>query len=280
MTKQRPPGDHPLHPFILSHTWRSTPNIFDDGGITRERRERRIRRGSGIDAYATDPSYSTDQSCTTKSQSSASHISAMSCSSVSAPKKANRSSTAAKSHEWRSLPELSNQNEENKKADGKMKREKKRKGFIHFLRRITKSGEYVVKDDIAGGKRKKAKPKNKNLILTDRIISCPAGGAPIGKTVDIVEGKRPLHRVEVIQPPNGLYGFYVQRGFRKHKKGIFIGSFVNDNIKKLFTGVLREGDEIIELNSSAIDMLTLKDILDTLSEAKKLDMLILPFCNR
>ena len=236
--KQRKPNSQQ---FILSQTWRSTPNLLEDETPKSARR----RNGSLLDA---------------KSSRS------LSVSKRDLPSKAS---------EWKSLPELG---EKSQNSGNGAKKGRKRKGLVHIFRRITKSGEYVLKSN---SDEKKKKVKSKRGLIKDEGISFPSSASPLGKTIGMVEeGKQSLHRVEIKLPKNGLYGFYVQKGFKKIKTGVFIGSFVNAQMKKLFAGVIREGDEVIEINSFKVDSISFADVLDILNDAKVLNLLIFPYVKR
>lgn len=246
----RPPADirrqirrnqQQQHAFILSQTWRSTPNLLNGGSMKFPGQ----RDGSLSDAK--------------------------SCNSLAVSKR--EFATKTKSSEWKSLPDLGSKS--NKSGNSTTKR--KRKGLAYLFRRITKSGEYVLKND---ENENKLKSKMKKQIRKDDGISFPSSASPLGKTIEIIEGKKRLHRVEIKLPKNGLFGFYVQKGFRKSKKGVFIGSFVNQQVKKLFAGVIREGDEIIEMNSEKVDEIGFEKVLQIFNDTKVLNLLIFPYMYR
>ena len=125
------------------------------------------------------------------------------------------------------------------------------------------------------------KTKSKIKRQINDMISCPTSASPLGKTIQVVQdGKNTLHRVEIKIPSNGLYGFYIQKGFRKSKKGVYIGSFVNQQMKKLFAGIIREGDELIEINSLKVEGNSFDDALAIFNDTKLLNLLIFPYVNR
>ena len=237
----RSKNDNPL----LSQTWRSTPNLLQD----EPQIPSRPRNRSLFDA----------NSC---------HAEPFS-----------KRDLASKSSQWKSLPDLGSKPPKSQNGETKTKKVKKRKSLVHLFRRITKSGEYVLQND-AKDKKDRAKSKMKRPVDKDGCISEPYSASALGRTIEVVEGKQMLHRVEIKLPRNGLYGFYIQEGFKKSKKGVFIGSFVNSQMKKLFAGVIKEGDEIIEINSLKVESTRFEKVLDILHEAKFLNLLIAPYLER
>ena len=239
---------------MLSNTWRSTPNILEcqsDGSARRRR--------SLVDASFSDQTFLTNRKTRLMPRE-------------------NRSVT--RKCDWKSMPELASSKRKDENCN-KNKVKKKKRGFFYLMRRLTKTGEYVLKDD--AGKTKQSQRKRhskKENCNRNRSIGSPAFGSPLGRVLEVIEGKEDLYRVEIKLPSNGLYGFYIQQGFKRIKKGIFIGSFVNEQTEKLFSGILRRGDEIIQLNSLIDDKLTLKNALELLSNDELLSIILLPYSHR
>ena len=234
----RKPSNNNLRQSYLSQPWRSTPNLLGE-----------------------EPSWAVrprNKSLLDENSRRSSSVS--------------KRDTALKASEWKSLPNLGSKSQ--KSGDG-AKKARKKKGLVHLFRRITKSGEYVLKND----SKEKAKSKRKQALSKGEEISHPYSASPLGRTVEVIGKDSVFHRVEIKLPRNGLYGFYVQRGYKTSKKGIFIGSFVNPQMKKLFAGVIREGDEIVEINSYKVDSISFEKVLDILQETSLLNLLILP-CER
>ena len=227
---------------MLLQNWRSTPNLLEEELSNTTRR----RNKSLLDVN--------------------------SCHSASDSKR----DIASKSSEWKSLPDLGSRAQKSK--DGTRKTRKK-KGIRHLFRRITKTGEYVLQSDTKESKEKE-RHRMKRVMSKEETISNPYSASPLGKTTEVIEGKVVLHRVEIKLPRNGLYGFYVQKGFKKSKTGVFIGSFVTPQMKKLFAGIIREGDEIIEINSFKTDSIGFEKVLDILHDTKLLNLLIIPYVHR
>jgi len=230
---------------LLTQTWRSTPNLLQD----EPQMPARPRNRSLFDAN--------------------------SCHSAPFSKR----DFASESSQWRSLPDLGSKLPKSQNEETKTKKAKKRKSLVYLFRRITKSGEYVLQND-AKDKKDIAKSKMKRPVDKDACISEPYSASALGRTIEVIEGKQLLHRVEIKLPRNGLYGFYIQEGFKKSKKGVFIGSFVNSQMKKLFAGVIQEGDEIVEINSLKVESVRFEKILDILHETKLLNLLIAPYVER
>ena len=73
--------------------------------------------------------------------------------------------------------------------------------------------------------------------------------------------------IEMIKPSSGPFGFYVA----KNDSGIAYVSSLSDSYPdKMFAGLMKTGDQIIEINSQKVNQLHLDQIYDLILENERL----------
>ena len=81
-------------------------------------------------------------------------------------------------------------------------------------------------------------------------------------------------QIEMIKPPSGPFGFYVAKN--DNDGIVYISSLSDSYPDKMFSGLMKTGDEILEINQRKVKELTLDQIYDLILENNRLVILIKP----
>lgn len=196
---------------------------------------------------------------------------------------------------WKSLDNLTNMAHDNTiftnyislkgdaiPMDGKNKRVSK------FSR---KTGFYSVNDQPKEcplqSKKKKHKMRrfcekvqSKKKDNASRLITSPSEirtlGRYIGQHPDIINAFIiELHKLE-----NKTFGFNIRKGYEDHKNGVFVSKIVDKKAEKFLCGLINVGDEILEIDRTAIREESFSLVKSQLSDANKLVLTILSHSSR
>lgn len=208
-------------------------------------------------------------------------------------------------HKWRSMPELPRNSSFGN--DGLSFRnslqggfdEKKKKKKRKFGRR---SGLYIVNDvpisekprlTTNKGKRrskifsKKAKKSSlhvnestKKWFDSQTAVSRPTGGQSLGKIVAMREDLGGAYVLELQRSPGGLFGFFIQKGYKQYKGGVFVSRIMDCSASKFMAGLLNPGDEILEINGESTISQTMSEVHNVLANSDKLFLTVLPILGR
>lgn len=209
---------------------------------------------------------------------------------------------------WRSMPELARSN-----SLGSVGRsssygdslpagfdEKKKKKKRKFGRR---SGLYVVNDvpisakprlSIDNGKSRSRffskKSKKKGSVHVNELtkkwfdsrtaVSRPTGGQSLGRVIAMREDLGGAYVLELQRSPGGLFGFFIQKGFKQYKKGVFVSRIMDCSASKFMAGLLNPGDEILEINGESTVSKTMSEVHNILANSDKLILTVLPVLGR
>ena len=178
--------------------------------------------------------------------------------------------------------------------------EKKKYKKNKFNRR---SGLYVVNDYpnvekprlISSSSKKslkfsRKKLKQKPLHITDQTktwydnctaVSKPTDGQSMGKIIGVShEFGGMAYQVELNRPGSGLYGFFIQKGYKQYRLGIFVSRIMDSSSAKFLAGLLSPGDEILEINGLCTESKPISEIHDIMAHSDKLALTILPILDR
>uniref|UniRef100_A0A2C9L2T6 PDZ domain-containing protein n=1 Tax=Biomphalaria glabrata TaxID=6526 RepID=A0A2C9L2T6_BIOGL len=81
------------------------------------------------------------------------------------------------------------------------------------------------------------------------------------------DGSRVL---EMSRPQSEPLGIFFKKGPETHKEGLVVKSFLDKHAKRLFAGLLRIGDEIVEIDDEDICHLTLDEIKDLIQQKESM----------
>lgn len=204
---------------------------------------------------------------------------------------------------WRSMPELARSHSLGSVGDSlpagfdeKKRKKKKRK----FGRR---SGLYIVNDmpvsekprlSVDKGKKSKSKIFSKKSKkhslhvneLTKKWFDCrtavsrPTGGQSLGRIIAMRENLGSAYVLELQRSPGGLFGFFIQKGYKQYRKGVFVSRIMDCSSSKFMAGLLNPGDEILEINGESTSSKTMSEVHNVLANSDKLILTVLPILGR
>ncbi|XP_068095810.1 uncharacterized protein KIAA1614 homolog [Hyperolius riggenbachi] len=89
--------------------------------------------------------------------------------------------------------------------------------------------------------------------LSVEDIGSPGKARALGKVAQVYsDGTR---RLELQRPENGTFGFKISSGDGRPDSGIYVQEMSDANTAKLYSGLLRVGDEILEVNGTKVSTL-------------------------
>ncbi|CAL1539548.1 unnamed protein product, partial [Lymnaea stagnalis] len=101
-----------------------------------------------------------------------------------------------------------------------------------------------------------------------------AEGVPLCRLLRVNEdGSRD---VELTRPQSEPLGIFFSKGRETKKDGLVVKSFLDKHAKKLFAGILRVGDEIVEIDESDICPLTLDEVKDIIQQKERMVIKLCP----
>lgn len=210
---------------------------------------------------------------------------------------------------WRSMPELARSNSlgsvgmsssfgSSLPAGFDEKKKKKKRKFGR------RSGLYVVNDvpvserprlssHKGNGRRKIFSKKSKKGAgsvhvneLTKKwfdsrtAVSRPTGGQSLGRVIAMREDLGGAYVLELQRSPGGLFGFFIQKGFKQYKKGVFVSRIMDCSAAKFMAGLLNPGDEILEINGESTSSKAMSEVHNILANSDKLVLTVLPILGR
>ncbi|KAH9498995.1 hypothetical protein Btru_004156 [Bulinus truncatus] len=133
-------------------------------------------------------------------------------------------------------------------------------------------------------KRKPEKPKKPEKLhkgnKTDRLSS-EIDSEGLEMTSSDQTDREPLCRLikinddgskvmEMIRPQSEPLGIFFKKGPETHREGLVVKSFLDKYAKRLFAGLLRVGDEIVEIDDDDICHLTLDEIKELIQQKERM----------
>ena len=167
-----------------------------------------------------------------------------------------------------------------------------------------RSGLYVVNDSpvsekprfLSNSNKKASRLSKKKLIKQSSLhitehtkkwydnctaVSKPTAGQSLGRIVGISHDFGGMaYQMELNRPGNGLYGFFIQKGFKQYRRGVFISRLMDSVSAKFLAGLLSPGDEILEINGLNAQSKAISEVHDIMAHSDKLVLTVLPFLGR
>lgn len=111
-------------------------------------------------------------------------------------------------------------------------------------------------------------------------VSRPSNGQVLGRIITMREDIGMAYEIELQRPNNGLFGFFIQKGYKLFRKGIFISRIMDSSGAKFLAGLLNPGDEVIEINHQNTKTKTIAEVHNIMANSDKLTLTILPYIGR
>lgn len=209
---------------------------------------------------------------------------------------------------WRSMPELARSNSlassvglwssygDSLPAGFDEKKKKKKRKFGR------RSGLYIVNDvpvsekprlsvDKGRGRSKvfSKKAKKSSLHVNEltkkwfdsrTAVSRPTGGQSLGRIIAMREDLGGAYVLELQRSSGGLFGFFIQKGYKQYRKGVFVSRIMDCSSSKFMAGLLNPGDEILEINGESTLSKTMSEVHNILANSDKLILTVLPILGR
>ena len=208
---------------------------------------------------------------------------------------------------WRSMPELARNSVGSiseatpcgTEATQQTTKRKKKK----FGRR---SGLYIVNDmpavekprrlsvDVPKGKskmklfsRKKVKSdpshvneSTKQWFDNNTAVSRPSDATSLGRIIAISESFESAYKLELKRPKDNLFGFFIQKGYKQFRRGVFVSRIVDSSSAKFLSGLLNPGDEILEINGESTKQKSIAEVHKIMADSRVLFLTVLPYLSR
>lgn len=112
-------------------------------------------------------------------------------------------------------------------------------------------------------------------------VSKPTAGQSLGRIIGISHDFGGMaYQMELNRPGNGLYGFFIQKGYKQYRRGVFISRIMDSVSAKFLAGLLSPGDEILEINGLSAQSRAISEVHDIMAHSGKLVLTVLPFLGR
>ncbi|KAM8930598.1 uncharacterized protein KIAA1614 homolog [Pelodytes ibericus] len=109
--------------------------------------------------------------------------------------------------------------------------------------------------------------------LSVEDIGSPDKARAVGRVAEIYpDGTRLL---ELQRPPQGSFGFTISSGNGRPDSGVYVQEMIDDNAAKLYSGLLRVGDEILELNGTKVSTLRHAQLNEMMTREPTLSLRVL-----
>ncbi|XP_043941677.1 uncharacterized protein KIAA1614 homolog isoform X2 [Protopterus annectens] len=131
---------------------------------------------------------------------------------------------------------------------------------------------------MAGGAAESPSAERKTGVKPKRSLSVEDVGSPgllrtLGRLVETFPDG--TFQLELIRPPSGTFGIVICIGSGKGDKGVYVQRLVDQNIEKLYMGLLMVGDEILEINGTKVAGLTLQALNELMMQKDTLSLRVL-----
>ncbi|XP_053325852.1 uncharacterized protein LOC128500649 isoform X2 [Spea bombifrons] len=133
----------------------------------------------------------------------------------------------------------------------------------NLLGKSDRSAVYVTRDDNTAPRR----------TLSVEDIGSPAMARVVGRVAEIYpDGTRLL---ELQRPPRGSFGFTISSGNGRPDSGIYVQEMIDADTAKLYSGLLRVGDEILELNGTKVSTIGPEQLNNIMTQEPTLNLRVL-----
>ena len=111
-------------------------------------------------------------------------------------------------------------------------------------------------------------------------VSRPSNGQVLGRIVTLREDIGMAYEIELQRPNNGLFGFFIQKGYKQCRKGVFISRIMDCSSAKFLAGLLNPGDELLEVNGESTETKTVAEVQNIMAHSNKLSLTVMPYISR
>lgn len=111
-------------------------------------------------------------------------------------------------------------------------------------------------------------------------VSRPSNGQVLGRILTMREDIGMAYEIEIQRPKDGLFGFFIQKGYKECRKGVFISRIMDSASAKFIAGLLNPGDELLEVNGESTRMKSVAEVQNIMAHSDKLLLTIMPYVGR
>ncbi|XP_064004254.1 uncharacterized protein KIAA1614 homolog isoform X2 [Pogoniulus pusillus] len=138
-----------------------------------------------------------------------------------------------------------------------------------FLGKGSRASAYLLPQTTAD--RKGGSGPRRSLSVED--IGAPARLRAVGRVVEVFPDG--TSQLELQRPPSAAFGFCVTSGNGRPDTGVYVQEMADAGTAKLYAGLLGVGDEILQVNGTAVSALGLPRIQQLLLQADTLSLRVL-----
>lgn len=111
-------------------------------------------------------------------------------------------------------------------------------------------------------------------------VSRPSNGQVLGRVLTLREDLGMAYEIELQRPNDGLFGFFIQKGYKECRKGVFISRIMDSSSSKFIAGLLNPGDELLEVNGQSTQTKSVAQVQNIMAHSDKLLLTVLPYVSR
>jgi len=111
-------------------------------------------------------------------------------------------------------------------------------------------------------------------------VSKPSNGQVLGRVLSLREDLGMAYEIELQRPKDGLFGFFIQKGYKECRKGVFISRIMDSASAKFIAGLLNPGDELLELNGESTMAKSVAEVQNIMAQSDKLLLTVMPYVGR
>lgn len=109
--------------------------------------------------------------------------------------------------------------------------------------------------------------------LSVEDVGAPSLARTVGRVVEVFPDG--TSQLQLQRPPKGTFGFHVAHGSGRRDSGLYVQAMADLDTAKLYSGLLRVGDEILEVGGAKVAGLGLAHIKELLAHAESLSIRVL-----